>query len=106
MVSIDDVKALGLRIAEIVDVQPHPNADRLYVLRVRLGDEERILVAGIKSSYAQEDLIGKKIVVVTNLKPATIRGIESQGMLLAADGGSVISLLTVDRDVPSGSEVR
>ncbi len=106
MVSIDDVKALGLRIGEIVEVQPHPNADRLYVLKVKIGEEERTLVAGIKSSYKEEELIGKKIVVITNLRPATIRGVESQGMLLAADGGDVISLLTVDRDVPSGSEVR
>ncbi len=106
MVSIDDVKALGLRIGEIVEVQDHPNADRLYVLKVKLGEEERNLVAGIKQSYTKQELIGKKIVVVTNLKPAVIRGIESQGMLLAADSGEEISLLTVDRDVPSGSEVR
>ncbi len=106
MVSIDDVKALGLRIGEIVEVQDHPNADRLYVLKVKLGEEERNLVAGIKQSYTKQELIGKKIVVVTNLKPAVIRGIESQGMLLAADRGEEISLLTVDRDVPSGSEVR
>ncbi len=106
MVTIDDVKKLGLRIGEIVGAEDHPNADKLYVLKVRLGEEERQLVAGIKSYYSPDALLGKKIVVITNLKPAVIRGVESQGMLLAADSGEVVSLLTVDKDVPPGSEVR
>ena len=106
MVTIDDVKKLGLRIGEVVGVDDHPNADKLYVLKVRLGEEERQLVAGIKSYYSPDALLGKKIVVITNLKPAVIRGVESQGMLLAADSGEVVSLLTVDKDVPPGSEVR
>ncbi len=106
MVTIDDVKKLGLRIGEIVGVEDHPNADKLYVLKVKLGEEERQLVAGIKKYYSPEALLGKKIVVITNLKPAVIRGVESQGMLLAADSGELVSLLTVDKDVPSGSEVR
>ena len=106
MVSIEDVKALGLRIAEIVGVEDHPNADRLYVLSVRIGDETRRLVAGIKAYYPKDELLGKKIVVITNLRPATIRGIESQGMLLAADAGNEVVLLSPEKDVPSGAEVR
>ncbi len=106
MVTIEDVKALGLTIAEIVGVEDHPNADRLYVLSVRIGEESRRLVAGIKAYYSKDELLGKKIVVITNLKPATIRGIESQGMLLAADAGNEVVLLSPERDVPSGSEVR
>ncbi len=106
MVSIEDVKALGLRIAEIVGVEDHPNADRLYVLSVRIGDETRRLVAGIKAYYSKDELLGKKIVVITNLRPATIRGIESQGMLLAADAGNEVVLLSPEKDVPSGAEVR
>ena len=106
MVSIDDVKALGLKVAEIVGVDDHPNADRLYVLSIRIGEESRTLVAGIKRSYSKEELIGKKIVVITNMKPAVIRGVESQGMLLAADGGDEIVLISPEKDVPSGSEVR
>ncbi len=106
MVTIEDVKALGLKIARIVSVENHPNADKLYVLKVEIGEEQRQLVAGIKNFYSPEELLDKKIVVVTNLKPAVIRGVESQGMLLAADGKNIIALLTVDKDVPSGSEVR
>ncbi len=106
MVTIEDIKRLGLKVGEIVEVRDHPNADRLYVLRVNLGDEERTLVAGIRAYYRPEELLGKKIVVVTNLQPATIRGVKSEGMLLAGDGGGTVSLLTVDKDVPPGSEVR
>ncbi|PIQ86897.1 MAG: methionine--tRNA ligase, partial [Candidatus Omnitrophica bacterium CG11_big_fil_rev_8_21_14_0_20_45_26] len=87
MATIEDLKKLDLRIAEILKVEPHPNADRLWLLTIRIGEEERQIVAGIKKFYSAEALLGKKIVVVANLEPAVIRGVESKGMLLAADGG-------------------
>ena len=83
-ISYDDFKKLDLRVAQIQKVEPHPNADRLWLLTIRIGEEERQIVAGIKQHYTAEELTGKKIVVVANLAPAVIRGIESKGMLLAA----------------------
>lgn len=92
---------LNLKVAEIVEVDDHPQADRLYVLQVNLGTEKRQLVAGIKQYYSIKDLIGKRIVVVVNLKKAKLRGVESQGMLLAGDDGKRVGLLTV-RDARPG----
>ncbi len=107
MVEIRDVAALGLKVAKIKEVSGHPNADRLYVLKVDLGGEERQLVAGLKQAYPEpRDLIGKLIVVVTNLKPAVLRGVESQGMLLAAAGDDNICILSPECEVNPGSEVR
>ena len=71
-----------------------------------IGTEKRQLVAGLAKWYKPEELRGKKIVIISNLKPAKIRGYESQGMLLAADDGKTVSVLTVDKDVPAGSKVR
>lgn len=88
---------LNLKVAEIVEVIDHPEADKLYVLKVNLGNEIRQLVAGLKSHYAKEDLIGKKIVVVTNLAPARLRGVDSKAMLLAGmdkiDGEEIVKIL-------------
>ena len=106
MVTIEDLKKLDLRIAEILKVEPHPNADRLWLLTIRIGEEERQIVAGIKKFYSAEALLGKKIVVVANLEPAVIRGVESKGMLLAADGGDCVVILTPEKDVPSGAGIR
>ncbi len=95
---------LNLKVAEIISVEDHPSADKLYVLRINLGSEERQLVAGIKLYYKKEDLIGKKIIVVTNLTPAKLRGTESNGMLLAAEKDGKVKLLSVERSSP-GSRV-
>ncbi len=81
-------------------------ADRLYVIKVDMGTEERQVVAGIRKSYTPEDLIGRRVVVVANLEPATIRGEESQGMILAASDEEGISVLAPDRDVALGSRVK
>lgn len=105
-VSFDDFLKLDLRIATIVEVADHPNADKLLVLQIDLGGERRQLVAGIKAFYSPESLLGKQIVVVSNLEPRKVRGIESKGMLLAASVGedrSDVVVLTVDRQVPPGS---
>ena len=106
MITFDDFKKLELRTAKIVDVKDHPDADRLYVIEVEIAQEKRQIVAGIKSSYQPEDLIGKSVVVVVNLEPATIRGVESNGMILAASDDNGLSVLTLDKDVLSGSLVK
>jgi methionyl-tRNA synthetase len=100
----DPFSRIDLRAAKIMDVEDHPNADRLYILEIDVGQlGKRKIVAGIKPDYKKEELLGKSIVIVANLKPATIRGIESKGMLLAAQDKEGISLL--DPRSPPGSEI-
>ena len=91
---------LSLKVARILDVKDHPNADKLYILDIDLGTEKRQLVAGIKGHYSADELKNKKIIVVANLKPAKLRGIESNGMLLAGDDGEGPGLLTVNESNP------
>ncbi|MEM3126835.1 MAG: methionine--tRNA ligase [Candidatus Woesearchaeota archaeon] len=95
---------LLLRVAEIEKVEIHPEAEKLYVLQINLGDEKRQLVAGIRHHYSPQELRGKKIIVVTNLKRAKLRGVESQGMLLAVEENNVVGLLTTQ--APVGAEVK
>ncbi len=101
---------LLIKIGKIVDVEDHPDADKLYVVAVDLGDEERQLVAGLKEIYRMDELKGKNVAVLCNLKPAKIRGVISEGMLLAADDGNRVALITSDTDVgavalPEGVEI-
>lgn len=108
--SIEDFAKLQFRVAEILSVEEHPNADKLYVLKVKVGPGEndvRQLVAGIRAHREKDTLIGKRIIMVANLEPAKLRGVESQGMLLAAGGkgGEPFALLTVDADVPPGTRI-
>jgi methionine--tRNA ligase beta chain len=105
MVTIDDFRKIELRVATIKSAEPHPNADRLMVLRVDLGEEERQICAGIRNHYAAEDLIGKQIVVVANLETAKLRGLESQGMLLAASDDGRVIVLTPDKPVQAGAKI-
>ncbi len=106
MATIDDFKKLELKVAEIKEVTDHPNADKLYVLTVDLGDKTKQLVAGIKRSYQKEELIGKQVIVVDNLEPAVLRGIESQGMLLAASDEDGVAIISCQRKVKLGSIVK
>lgn len=107
LASIDDLKKFRIVVAQIKEASLHPNADKLYVLKINIGTEERQIVAGIKRSYTPEQLIGKRIVVIANLQPAIIRGVESRGMLLAASDDVGVSVLTPDReDVALGSIVK
>ena len=106
MASIDDFKKLELKVAEIVSVEAHPNADRLWLLKVKIGTEDRQIVAGIKAFYSAEQLIGKKVVVIANLEPAVIRGVESQGMLLAASLENELAIITPEKPLPSGAVVK
>jgi methionyl-tRNA synthetase len=106
-ISPNELQRLDLRVAEIVRAAPVAGSKKLLKLTVRLGEEERTLVAGLQGQYAPEALIGKKVAVVANLKPARIQGIESQGMVLAAeDAEGRIVLLTPDKDIPPGSKIR
>ena len=105
MITIEDFQKVDLRIARIVSAEPHPNADRLVVLKIDVGGEERQIVAGIRASYAPETLVGRSIVVVANLAPAMLRGVESQGMLLATRDGDRVVLLGPEIEVPAGSKV-
>ncbi|HDO19233.1 MAG TPA: methionine--tRNA ligase [Thermoplasmatales archaeon] len=93
----DPFSSLDIRVGRVVDINDHPNADKLYVLKVDLGEKEkRVIVAGLKQYYKKDEMEGKNILVVANLKPAKLRGIESKGMLLAADDGKNVSLLLSD----------
>ena len=106
MITIDRFRELELRVATVTAAEPHPNADRLLVLRVDLGGEQRQIVAGIRAHYAPETLVGRQVVVVSNLEPAMLRGVESQGMLLAASSGDRVVLVRPDDAVTAGSVVR
>ena len=104
-IAIEEFSRLDLRVARVAAAERHPKADRLLKLQVELGGETRQIVASIAGSYAPEELLGRLIVVVANLKPARLRGEVSQGMLLAASDGEVISILSPDRPVPPGAQV-
>ena len=106
MATIDDFRKLELKIAQIKEVNDHPNADRLYVITVDLGDKTKQIVAGIRPFYAKEDLVGKQVVVVDNLDPAVLRGVESQGMLLACQDEEGICIVSAERQVKLGSTVK
>ena len=106
MITIDEFKKIELVIAQIKEVKDHPNADRLYVVKIDTGQGEKQLVAGIRKFYTKEELIGKKVIVVNNLEPAVIRGETSQGMLLAASDENAMSILSLDKDIALGSIVK
>jgi methionyl-tRNA synthetase len=105
-IQFEDFMKVQLKVGEIVEAEKHPNADRLLALKVEVGeDRPRSIVAGIAAKYSAEELIGKKIVIVANLKPRKLRGVLSEGMLLAATGSELEGLVTVDGDVNFGSTV-
>ncbi|MFA5276417.1 MAG: methionine--tRNA ligase subunit beta [Candidatus Omnitrophota bacterium] len=106
MATIEDFKKLELKVAQIKEVSEHPNADRLYVITLDLGDKTKQVVAGIRGSYQKEDLVGKQVVLVDNLEPAVLRGVESQGMILAASDENGISIITPLREMKLGSIVK
>ncbi len=107
-IDLETFRQVDLRVAEIVAAEPVEGATRLIRLEVDLGSERRQLVAGIAAFYTPHELVGRKIIVVANLVPARLRGVESQGMLLAAGGrapGAALGLLTVDAQIPNGTRV-
>ncbi len=105
-IKIDDFFKIELKVAKVLEASEIEGADRLLRLRVDLGSETRQLVAGIKKSYTPEELVGKHIIVVANLQPATVRGVESQGMLLAASTEDGPVLATFDKAVAPGAKVK
>ncbi len=106
-IGIHDFGQTELRVVTVEKAEPHPNADKLLVLTVRMGPETRTVVSGISEHYAPTDLVGKKLILVANLQPITLRGVRSEGMILAAeDDDGKLSVATLDRDLPDGSEVR
>lgn len=106
-ITIDDFAKLDLRVAEVVACEKMPNADKLLILKVRVGEEERTVVSGIAQYYQPEELVGKKVILVANLKPTKLRGVLSEGMILAASDKeeNLLEVLTVSK-VPSGTQVR
>ncbi|MBZ9750366.1 methionine--tRNA ligase [Deinococcus sp. HMF7604] len=107
LISIDDFARIDLRVAEVLAAEAVPKADKLLKLTVRLGEEERTVVSGIRTWFEPESLVGRKVILVANLKPAKLRGIESQGMILAAeDDQGNLDLVGLRLDLPSGTKVR
>ncbi len=104
-VKFEDFKKLNLRIAKILKVEDHPNADKLYLITVSTGEAEKTIVAGIKPFYKREELEGKSVVIVDNLEPATIRGVVSNGMILATKDGESLAVLVPEKPVKIGSPV-
>ena len=106
-IQFDDFLKLDLRVATVKQAEAHPRADKLIVLQVDLGSEQRQIIAGLRGHYEPEALVGRQIVVLTNLPPRNMRGLESNGMLLAAasDDQSIVVVLTTENDVTPGMKV-
>ncbi len=105
---IDDFAKVDLRVAVVLAVERVPKTDKLLKLDLDLGFEKRTIVSGIAQFYEPEALVGRRIVIVANLKPAKLRGVESRGMLLAAGGrgeGEELGLITLDKEIPPGTRV-
>jgi methionyl-tRNA synthetase len=94
-----------MRVAEVIKVEKHPNADRLLVFQLKIGEETRQVVSGIAKWYKPEDLVGKKVVMIYNLEPVTLRGVESNGMILSAEKGKMLSVVSTLEDIPSGATI-
>ena len=105
-ITYDEFSKLDLRVATVLAAREHPNADRLMLLQIKVGEVEKQIVAGIRGHYAPEQLVGRQIVVVNNLQEAVLRGEESHGMLLAASDAAGVVLLRPDRECESGSTVK
>jgi methionyl-tRNA synthetase len=105
-ITIDEFAKVDLRVAQVIAAEAVPKSRKLLKLRLSLGSEERTVLAGIAEHYAPGDLVGKKVVVVANLQPAKLMGIESQGMVLAGSTDSGLGVLTLDKDLPPGAKVK
>ena len=106
LIGIDDFMKVELRVAEVVECERVPKADKLLKLQLSLGDERRQVVSGIAKYYEPEALIGQKVILVANLKPVKLRGVESHGMILAASAGDDLVLATVSGPIPAGALVK
>jgi methionyl-tRNA synthetase len=105
-ITIEDFAKLDLRVVEILKAEKVEKTDKLIKLEVKLGEEIRTVVSGIAKHYEPQELVGKKVVLVANLKPVKLRGITSQGMILAASQGEMLEVLQLAQDLPTGSRVK
>ncbi len=94
-----------MKVAEVIAAEKVPDSDKLLKLQLNVGAETRQVVSGIAKQYSPEDMVGKKVILITNLQPAVLRGVESQGMILAATKGKKLVLVTVDGDIPAGAQI-
>lgn len=106
VVTYEQFAQLDLRVARVLEAREHPNANKLLLLKIKVGEVEKQIVAGIRGHYEPAALTGRLIAVVNNLAPAVIRGEESNGMLLAASDGTAVVLLRPDRDITDGSRIK
>ena len=104
LITIDYLDKIKLKVAKVLEAEKVEGSEKLLKLKVSLGTEERQIVAGLQKYYAPEELVGKNVVIVANLKPAKLKGIESQGMVLAA-GDDIVKVITTDGDMQPGAEV-
>ena len=105
-ISYDDFTKFDLRVATVLSARDHPNADKLMLLEIKVGEAEKQIVAGIRGHYRAEELVGRQIVVVDNLQEVVLRGEQSNGMLLAASDGDDIVLLRPDRQCSAGASIK
>lgn len=106
LITYETFSQLELRIATVLEAREHPNANKLLLLKIQVGDVVKQIVAGIKAHYSPETLVGTQIVIVNNLEPAMLRGEESQGMLLAASDATSVVLLRPEKPISSGAKVK
>jgi methionine--tRNA ligase beta chain len=106
LISYETFAQLDLRVATVLEAREHPNANKLLLLKIQVGDVVKQIVAGIKAHYAPETLVGTQIIIVNNLEPAMLRGEESQGMLLAASDATSVVLLRPEKVISSGAKVK
>ena len=104
-ISIDEFRRIKLRVGKVISAEEVENSSKLLKLVISFKDEQRQVIAGIKNHYKPEELVGKKLIVVFNLKPAKLMGLISDGMILAASDGEKLSVLTVDKDIDEGSYI-
>ena len=105
-ITIEEFSRVKLVVGKVVEVSDHPQADKLCLIKVDTGDRVRQTVAGLKPYMDVNNIVGKEVVVVANLRPAVLRGERSEGMVLAAQKGDKVVLLTTDTEIGAGGEVR
>ena len=105
-ITLEEFQKVHLKTAKVLSAERVPRSEKLIKLQVDLGGEQRQVVAGIGKKYTPEELIGRTVVLVANLKPAKLMGVESQGMVLAAGDADVLEVLILQRDVPPGTKVK
>jgi len=104
-ITIDDFAKIELTVGTVEKCEKHPDADKLLISQINIGKEVRQIVSGIADFYSPEDMIGKKVIVVSNLKPAVLRGVESQGMILAGSKKKLLELVSVE-SLPNGTKIK